>query len=36
MRKVKVEPRFKRDVKNCEKKHWDMLALKQAKSNYAV
>lgn len=30
MRKIKVEPRFKRDIKNCEKKHWDMLALKKA------
>ena len=30
MRKLKTEPRFERDAKNCDKKHWDMPALKEA------
>ena len=30
MRKIKTEPHFERDAKSCDKKHWDMLALKEA------
>ncbi len=30
MRKIKAETHFERDAKNCNKKHWDMLALREA------